>query len=99
MNVRIIPIIGAVLFAGCLPEPQTQQIELQHRPVAVETGSRIEVTLLSQFTDRLAYSNSRGVYLIVDHDTGAEYIGVSGIGITEVGSHHCGKSCSAEDER
>ena len=50
-------------------------------------ADRIKVTKMSEFRDTLAYDNWRGVYLIQDQQTGKEYIGISGIGISEVGSH------------
>ena len=50
-------------------------------------ADRIKVTKMSEFRDNLAYDNWRGVYLIQDQQTGKEYIGISGIGISEVGSH------------
>jgi len=42
---------------------------------------------MSEFRDALAYDNWRGVYLIQDKQTGQEYIGISGIGISEISSH------------
>lgn len=65
-------------------------------------GNRVTVTRLSKFRDNLAYDNERGVYLIRDNQTGQEFIGISGIGISELGSHtyQCGKSrCTTGDER
>jgi hypothetical protein len=49
--------------------------------------------------DGLAYGGERGVYVLTDAETGREYIGVSGIGITEIGRHNCGKGCTKQDER
>jgi len=60
-----------------------------------EIGLRYEIRRVGVFEDNLAYENKRGVYEIIDTKTGKEYFGISGIGITEVGSH--GKS--EEDER
>jgi hypothetical protein len=48
--------------------------------------------------DDLAYRERRGLYVIVDQKTGKEFIGISGIGITEVGVHQEGKA-SVSDER
>lgn len=36
-------------------------------------------------------------YIITDTKTGTEYIGVSGIGITETGSHQAGKARVADE--
>jgi len=46
----------------------------------------------------LAYKKLRGIYEIIDNKTGKKYLGVSGVGISEVGSHSSGKN-SARDER
>lgn len=47
------------------------------------------------FRDRLAYGDERGVYLIIDSKTGKKFVGVSGIGISELGERietiHSGK--------
>ncbi len=61
------------------------------------SSDRIQVTLISTVRDDLAYYDKRGVYLIKDTKTGQEYIGVSGIGISEIAKH--GKNNSIEDER
>ncbi len=39
------------------------------------------------FEDNLAYEGKRGIYEVRDTETGVVYLGVSGIGITELGSH------------
>lgn len=85
----------------------TEEYKLQHSvPVSsinVETPNvvqkkRIEVKLIQKMTDYLAYNDIRGVYLIKDNLTGQEFIGISGIGISELGSHQSGKT-TKEDER
>ncbi|MDK4687856.1 hypothetical protein [Kingella negevensis] len=40
-----------------------------------------------QTQQRTAYGNKRGVYVIKDSDTGREFVGISGVGIAELGSH------------
>jgi hypothetical protein len=47
---------------------------------------RFSINLEQIVEDRLAYGNKRGVYRIVDNKTGKEYFGISGIGITELGT-------------
>lgn len=94
-------ILAAVLVSGCVRDP-TMQMHDQTIPahaMEVEDGSRVSVSLIGVFADELAYSNRRGIYVIRDTETGQEFIGVSGIGITEIGRHSCGKGCSREDER
>lgn len=99
---KFLATLALAMLAGCAPEPSMQMQTEQDRKAtyapAVE-DSRVEVTRIGVFADTLAYENRRGVYLIRDKETGAEFIGVSGVGITEVGSHTCGKGCIREDER
>ena len=82
------------MISGCETEEQYKIAKV----VEQESSDRIVVKRLSIFTDSLAYRNDRGIYLIVDTETGKEYIGVSGIGIAESGSHTSGK-VAADDER
>ena len=68
----------------------------------VNPDDRVQVRRLSVIEDTIAYGDRRGVYLITDTKTGREYIGVSGVGITETGSHdeYSGKyHHQVEDER
>jgi hypothetical protein len=67
-------------------------------PAEVRDNDRIEVTRIGVFQDSLAYNSRRGVYVIRDKQTGREYIGISGVGISEVGSHSSGKA-TVRDER
>jgi hypothetical protein len=48
--------------------------------------------------DELAYYKRRGLYLIRDTKTGQEFIGLSGVGVSELGRHPSGKT-SVADER
>lgn len=94
---------GAMIFLttlwGCSPsEQQAAQNEVA-RPVEAVTSDRIKVTRLSVIRDDSAYSDKRATFLIVDTETGKEFIGVSGVGIAETGSHSCGKGCTKRDER
>lgn len=75
------------------PEPSPQPVA---RPVMQD---RFSVARVQRFNDTFAYNGERGIYIIKDSQTGAEYIGISGIGITEVARHNCGKACSRADER
>lgn len=59
---------------------------------------RFKVERVQLVKDDIAYGNYRGVYVITDSKTGQEFVGVSGIGITELGSHTSGK-VTHEDER
>lgn len=79
-----------ILLAGCRPDADTT--------LGVSPQSRIRVTRIGVFEDGIAYENRRGIYLITDTKTGKEYLGVSGIGISELGEHSIGRQKS-EDER
>lgn len=41
--------------------------------------------------DKLAYGNERGLYQIIDNETGKVYFGISGIGVVELGTKVEGK--------
>lgn len=66
---------------------------------ADEDNHRVKVRRIDVIEDWTAYQNRRGIYVITDTKTGKEYIGVSGIGITETGTHSAGKNSTAGDER
>ena len=88
MTTKIYLLITAVLLLsaydnGPAPAKSTMAVSSQ----LSSDADRIKVTKMSEFRDGLAYDNWRGVYLIQDKQTGREYIGISGIGISEVGSH------------
>lgn len=68
----------------------------------LERSERFQVDRVAIFEDRLAYEDKRGIYIIRDVQTGKEYVGVSGVGISEIGSHlrSSGKhSHTVQDER
>lgn len=85
------------LLASCAKTDDDDALPMAGPP-AIDDNVRVRVQLLNVYRDKLAYGNSRGVYLIKDTKTGVEYIGISGIGIQEVGSHSVGKT-QQEDER
>ncbi len=72
------------ILSGCSREPEADTPMLV---TPVTTSARITVTRIGIIDDPLAYGDRRGVYIITDTKTGMEYIGVSGIGISELGSH------------
>jgi len=74
------------------PENPTMKIDSEYN------SERVSVNKIGVFQDNLAYDNVRGVYIITDKKTNKEYIGISGIGITETGSHSAGKII-IKDER
>jgi len=60
---------------------------------------RFTLVRVSEFRDSFAYDNRRAVYVVTDKQTGAQFVGVSGIEITEIARHSTGKNTSVEDER
>lgn len=80
---------AATLCAACGPKP-TMPLAVPEQLEAVGPSGqpgRVTVERIGVFKDDLAYGDRRGVYIIRDTQTGREYIGVSGIGISELGSH------------
>ena len=59
---------------------------------------RYELKKVQTFYDSDAYGGVRNVYNLIDSETGREYVGISGIGITEIGQHLHGKN-NVQDER
>lgn len=83
------------LLAGCQPSADSMQpSSSMNIPIA---SDRFEVTRVQKFTDELAYEDERGIYIITDRKTGREFLGVSGIGISELGSHSSGKATQSDE--
>jgi hypothetical protein len=94
MKKTIMMALLALTLSACgerRPEPGEQ-------PMPIVSESRVRVERIATFRDDVAYNHERGVYVIKDMKTGQEFIGVSGIGISETGSHQSGKT-TARDER
>ncbi len=89
-------LLATLALSACSPDP-TMSMGTQGT-VQLQDQNRVQVTRIGVFKDDLAYNDRRGVYVIVDTKTGKEYIGISGVGIQEVGSHSVGKS-RVSDER
>lgn len=96
---------AALAMTGCDSSPNAiaaNQVVYESGFPPTEDRGRIEVTLIGGFKDHTAYNDRRAVFLFKDSETGQEWIGVSGVGISEVGSHtsSCGKTtCTRRDER
>lgn len=86
---RVFLVLG-LLSSCCGAPPDT--------PLQEVSGARFSVTRVGVFGDDLAYGQRRGIYVIIDQQTGKEYVGISGIGIGETASHSSGKT-STQDER
>lgn len=93
----VMAIATAVVLSACGPDPDTDMTIETPNSRAMQTG-RVQVTRVGVLNDSLAYGDRRGIYVIKDLETGKEFIGISGIGISETGSHSNGKS-SIRDER
>lgn len=90
-------IATTLCVAGCDSQPVDRELPA---PRYTEGNSvRFKVRQVQQVEDPIAYNARRGVYIITDTETGVEYIGVSGIGISELGSHAAGKGHMRSDER
>lgn len=64
----------------------------------LQAHDRVSIERIGVIEDDLAYSKRRGIYIITDKKTGKEFIGVSGVGISETSSHLAGET-SVSDER
>ena len=102
-------VLLTMLVLGCEDNRETSRQEFPSVGSRVSTLPREQVTLIQpelkfelkkvqSFNDSAAYGGYRDVYILKDNETGKEYIGVSGIGISERGSHISGKN-NKQDER
>lgn len=105
MTRLILSLVALMTLAAC-EEEMVQQRRQRASATPIEVGGgdapRFNVTRVGVFRDDLAYNDRRGVYVIVDTKTGREFVGVSGVGISELGSHSqpAGKtSTTVQDER
>jgi hypothetical protein len=84
---------------GCpTPPPEPPRIEMTSGQAEIQSGSRFRVNCEAIFRDDLAYREKRAIYVITDTQTGKRYVGVSGIGISELGDHSDGDD-TVRDER
>lgn len=98
MKLRLVAVCLLVLFVGCEPKPT--------QPITVISGEqsspRYTVHRVGVISDDLAYNSRRGIYEIYDTKTGITYVGLSGVGIAELGSHtvsHGKTTAQHPDER
>lgn len=100
MKRALIILAAALALAGCgIPDPNYQAQRARMVPVeAANQPGRFIVSRVQIIEDGLAYNDKRGVYTIKDTVTGKEYVGLSGVGIAELGSHRSGKT-TVSDER
>jgi hypothetical protein len=108
MKKTILALAALLALAGCeehspasipLRKLTAESVEIEPKQQAIVPGSgRFDVQRADVFRDDLAYADKRGIYILTDRETGKEYVGISGIGISELGSHKAGKS-TRSDER
>lgn len=79
---------------GCTVEPDMDLRTLKN----AEIDNRFSVSRVGVFSDTLAYGERRGIYIIKDSISKKEYVGISGIGISELGLHSDGDD-TIKDER
>ena len=89
----VLAILGLILCIATGIAIGIDTKEKNERPLPKQPA-RIKVERIGVVHDDLAYNDERGIYIIKDDKTGVEYIGVSGIGISEAGSYFVGKSTS-----
>jgi starvation-inducible outer membrane lipoprotein len=94
---KIIVALAVLMLAGCEPTPDSLQSDRADK-ISYQTNTRFKVERVSVFYDGLAYGDKRGIYIITDTETRQEFIGVSGVGISELASHQSGKT-RLSDER
>jgi hypothetical protein len=91
MSKLISIVVLSVLSSACSKEPPAPEDSVPFQPLSLNSESaatdRFEVRLVQRVSDKLAYGQQRGVYLIVDRTTGREFVGVSGVGIADLGVH------------
>lgn len=83
---RLVIVLCLLGVTGC-DQPSPVDRELPAPRSTQGNSTRFKVRQVQLVEDPLAYGGTRGVYIITDTETGVEYMGVSGIGISEVGSH------------
>lgn len=103
-NACFAAIAAAMTLCACGPAPDTTMEIRSPKKVSESRVSyegsppRVDVARIGVFEDDAAYNGRRAIYIITDRKTGQEFIGISGIGISETGSHQCGKT-RCTDER
>ena len=83
-----------IFLCGCGPTIDTP---MKTQSMKTNAEFSIEVVRVGVFEDSVAYHETRGIYIIKDNKTGVEYIGISGIGISERGSHRSGKTIMTDE--
>lgn len=84
-------IFGGLFFAcaSCEKRVPNAVVPMTIAPLPVESTNyaRFSVVRVGVFQDDLAYDRRRAVYLLQDTKTRREWIGISGVGLSELGEH------------
>jgi hypothetical protein len=98
-HLAAIAAIFALSACDMSPEAQLDRAAAKAASALVlqQNSKRFTVTRVDVFKDSIAYGDRRGVYVITDNKTGKEYVGVSGVGISETGLHRSGKTDVADE--
>ena len=94
--------LAALLACAEPPKSNTSMLSYMRGQVTqqqVPAQQRIKIEQIGAFNDYLAYGGMRGIYIITDQKTGKEFIGISGIGISEIGFHSTDGITTIHDER
>lgn len=109
LGLVVLPIL---VFTGCENNQKAQREQFPNVGPRVVVPEEKEVVItkvtppklrfnlekVQTFGDTDAYGNIRNIYILTDSETGKEYIGISGIGIVEMGYHISSKN-NVPDER
>jgi len=91
MSKVVLIVVLAALSSACSKKEPAPEDSVPFQPLSLNSESsatdRFEVRLVQRVSDKIAYGQQRGVYVIVDRTTGKEFVGVSGVGIAELGLH------------
>lgn len=108
MSKYMLSAISAILLVGCGCDGKDAACSAEQKsartaytyvtPDDSKQLDRVKIERISISIDALAYGGQRGIYIITDSKTGKEFIGISGVGIAETGSHRSGKQ-TIQDER
>ncbi|MGY2441371.1 hypothetical protein [Pseudomonas sp. SDO52101_S400] len=93
----LIALLALLAIAGCEPTEDSIQ-RSKAEPITYKSSGRFKVDRVGVFYDALSYNEKRGIYVITDTETNQEFVGVSGVGISELAAHQVGKT-RRSDER
>lgn len=100
--VVLILVVIAVFSSGCDESYDMKNFRERNdqtrRILNVSESSRVSVVRIGVFKDETTYNGERGIYLIKDTKNNKEFIGISGIGISNTYgiSKPMGKSLTTE---